>query len=205
PPCAACRRGRRTGRALRGVGMRPTLWLVVFPFCETGAPAGRARAVAATSDDAQLDGQPAAVKRCNPHRCKRAIETRVATTCAGMHGKPSRRCRKAGQKAERNAVLADCRNDLCSCEGGSKSTCALPPPTTTSTTPPTTAPATVPTTSTTAPTTLTPTSTTAPPTAPTTTTLPGRTPSNPGAGLQSQITGATVSAAGTVVVTFTLT
>src|SRR5262249_4741101 len=117
------------------------------------------------------------------------------------HGKPGRRCRKAEQKAERNAVLADCRDDLCSCEGGAKSTCALPPTTTTSTTPPPTAPTTAPTTSTMEPTTLTPTSTTAP----TTTTLPRGTASNPGAGLQSQITGATVSAAGTVVVTFTLT
>ena len=54
------------------------------------------------------------------------------------------------------------------------------------------------------PQTTTTTSTTAPVTA-TTTTLPGGRASNPGAGLQSQITGATVSAAGTVVVTFTLT
>src|SRR4029453_13145228 len=144
----------------------------------------------------------AAVKPCSRHRCRAAI----AASCEGLHRKAKRGCTRANRKA----ISAACRAGLCSCDGGAESTCALGPETTTTTS--TTAPNTVTPTSTTAPTTARPTSTTAPTTAtptsttaPTTTTLPGGGASNPGAGLQSQITGARVTAAGTVVVTFTLT
>ena len=117
----------------------------------------------------------AARNKCTVNRCQPAMKMR----CGGLHGKARRQCRKS--------IVAACRGGECSCAGGKESSCAIIlSPTTT-----------VPNTTTTVPTTMT--------TVPTTSTTVVVGLQAPGAGLQSQITGATVSASGTVVVTFTLT